>query len=135
MRGRPEAFANKTNQRPSILVVDDSVFMRKRIRQSLEQEDYTLVEAANGVSALDEIGRRKFDCILTDLLMPDMDGFELLAELRRRHLSTPVLVVTADIQKATRERCEELGAKDIIQKPVPPDRLRSVVAGMVGGPY
>ena len=122
---------NEEHQPPLILVVDDSLFMRKRVRQLLGQDGYTLVEASSGASALTELGRHQFDCILTDLLMPEMDGFELLAELRRRQVTTPVVVVTADIQKATRERCEELGAAQVIQKPVPPDVLRSVVAGIV----
>jgi CheY-like chemotaxis protein len=125
-------FVNEEDQRPSILIVDDSLFMRRRVRQSLGQDRYILVEATSGVSALGELDKRSFDCILTDLLMPEMDGFELLAELQRRHSVTPVVVVTADIQKTTRERCEVLGATDIIQKPVPPERLRSVVEGIVG---
>lgn len=125
-------FVNEEDQRPSILIVDDSLFMRRRVRQSLGQDRYILVEATSGVSALGELDKRSFDCILTDLLMPEMDGFELLAELQRRHSATPVVVVTADIQKSTRVRCEELGATDIIQKPVPPERLRSVVEGILG---
>jgi CheY-like chemotaxis protein len=107
--------------------------MRKRIRQSLDVQCYTLVEAVSGASALDELTKRSFDCILTDLVMPDMDGFQLLAELRQRQVPTPVVVVTADVQRTTRERCEQLGASVVIQKPVPSERLRAVVAGIVGG--
>ena len=107
--------------------------MRKRVRQALGQEGYTLVEADSGVTALTELDKREFSCILTDLVMPDLDGFGLLAEMQRRHVSAPVVVVTADIQKSTRERCEGLGATTFVQKPVPPEKLRAVVAQILEG--
>ena len=116
-----------------ILVVDDSSFLRKRIRQFLQAEGYELVEASSGSSALAEIEKRQFTCIITDLVMPDLDGFGLLAELQKRHLQTPVVVLTADVQKTTRERCEVLGAAAFIQKPVNPDTLRSALASILGG--
>jgi CheY-like chemotaxis protein len=124
----------QTNDEPrAILVVDDSSFMRKRVQQGLAPEGYTLVEAANGQLALNELEKRKFDCILTDLVMPELDGFELLAEIQRRKISTPVVVVSADIQKTTQERCAELGAVQFIQKPASPEILRAVVAGILNG--
>jgi CheY-like chemotaxis protein len=115
---------------PFILVVDDSSFLRKRIRQVL-QEDYTMVEATSGLTALVEIDKREFRCILTDLVMPDMDGFGLLTELQKRGLRTPVIVLTADIQKSTRERCETLGAAAFVQKPINPGVLRAALSGVL----
>jgi two-component system chemotaxis response regulator CheY len=117
----------------SILIVDDSSFLRKRVRQALQDQGYALVEADSGVSALKEIEKQEFSCILTDLVMPEMDGFGLLAEIQKRHLDAPVVVLTADIQKSTHDRCEELGASAFLQKPVNPEKLRSVVSGIVGG--
>ena len=119
------------DEQRAVLIVDDSQFMRKRVRQSLTCQGYSLVEAATGVAALAELEKRTFDCILTDLVMPDLDGFQLLAELQRRQVSTPVVVLTADIQKTTRDRCEQLGAC-VVQKPVQPGRLRQIVAGILG---
>jgi CheY-like chemotaxis protein len=125
---------NETNdRRPSILVVDDSMFLRKRIRQALQGDTYTLVEACSGLSALAEIEKQEFACILTDLVMPELDGFGLLAEIQRRRLPMPVVVLTADIQKTTRERCEQLGASEFIQKPVNPDILRSALSRVLDG--
>jgi len=117
----------------SILIVDDSTFLRKRVRQALQDQGYTLVEADSGLSALKEIENQQFSCIVTDLVMPGMDGFGLLAEIQKRHLTAPVVVLTADVQKTTHDRCAELGASAFIQKPVNPDVLRSVVSGIVGG--
>jgi CheY-like chemotaxis protein len=128
-----DAVTETNNQRYSILLVDDSSFMRKRLRQALEPAGFALVDATNGLSALDELEKREFSCILTDLLMPDMDGFGLLSELQRRRISTPVVVISADIQNTTRTRCTELGARQFVQKPIQAEELRSVVAGIVGG--
>jgi CheY-like chemotaxis protein len=89
------------------------------------------VDASNGQLALDELEKRRFDCILTDLVMPELDGFELLAEIQRRYQSTPVVVVSADIQKTTQERCADLGAVQFVQKPASPETLRGVVAGVL----
>lgn len=113
------------NDKPrSILIVDDSAFMRKRIHQILEDDGYLLVDANNGTAALEAIDKEEFTCILTDLVMPDLDGFGLLAELKGRSMSTPVIVLSADVQNSTREQCEALGAYGLLQKPVNPDSLK-----------
>ena len=117
----------------SILIVDDSAFMRKRVRQVLQNDGYALVEANSGAAALLAINQQEFACILTDLVMPELDGFGLLAELQYRRLPTPVVVLSADIQKTTRERCEALGAAAFLQKPVNGDTLRLALSGILGG--
>ena len=96
--------------------------------EALRSEGYALQEAGNGASALAALSEREFACVVTDLVMPGMDGFGLLAEMRQRGILTPVLVLTADIQKTTRNRCEELGARQILNKPVNAVELRSAVA-------
>lgn len=116
-----------------ILVVDDSAFTRKRIRQVLQPDGYALVEAESGAKALTILGKQQFSCILTDLVMPELDGFGLLAEIQRRHMTTPVVVISADIQKTTRGKCEELGATGFVQKPINPEILRSLISGILGG--
>ena len=124
----------QTNDQPqSILIVDDSAFMRKRVRQVLQNDGYALVEAINGTAALQAIDQQEFACILTDLVMPELDGFGLLAELQLRHVPVPVVVLSADIQKTTRERCEALGAVAFLQKPVNGDDLRQALSSILGG--
>lgn len=126
--------ANRRPAKPAaILVVDDSMFLRKRVRQALQPAGYTLVEAENGQGALDALDRQEFACVVTDLLMPGLDGFALLAQIQGRNLTVPVVVLSADIQKSTRERCLALGARAVVQKPVNPDELRSVLAGLLSG--
>lgn len=91
------------------------------------------MEADSGLSALKAIENQQFSCILTDLVMPGLDGFGLLAEIQKRHLAAPVVVLTADVQKSTHDRCADLGAAAFLQKPVNPEKLRSLVSEMVGG--
>jgi twitching motility two-component system response regulator PilH len=123
----------ETNERPPVLVVDDSMFQRRLIRQALQGNGYKLVEAIDGATAVKAIEQQEFACILTDLVMPGLDGFGLLAEIQRRQIRTPVVVLTADIQKSTRERCEQLGAVAFVQKPVDGNALRSALSGAMGG--
>ena len=107
--------ASPPKEKPAvILVVDDSSFLRKRLRQALQPDGYTLVEAESGQAALDALAKQEFACVLTDLVMPDVDGFALLTQVQGRRLTVPVVVLTADIQKSTQERCEALGARAIL---------------------
>jgi CheY-like chemotaxis protein len=115
-----------------ILIVDDSSFLRKRVRSILDAAGYALVEADNGVSALAALDRQPVACVLTDLVMPEMDGFGLLEEIQKRGLRRPVVVLTADIQKTTHARCEELGATAFLQKPVNAAELLSLLPRVLG---
>ncbi len=111
----------------SILVVDDSTFLRRRVREALETE-HSVQEAANGKQALSALAQGGFECVVTDLVMPELDGIGLLSALRDLGNKVPVVVMTADVQKTTRARCEELGAIAFLNKPVNAMELRSVVA-------
>lgn len=129
----PVSILTQDSHSPVVLIVDDSSFLRKRVRQMLEGEGYTIVEAGNGEDALAELARRPVDCILSDLVMPVMDGFQLLAEIEKRSVPAPVIVVTADIQRSTKLQCKQLGAVAFIQKPVDAEVLRLAIAGAVQG--
>ena len=100
-----------------ILVVDDSSFARMRISNMLQEGGHDTVEAADGRTGLAMVQQELPDCILTDLLMPEMDGISLLAALRELGSNLPVIVLTADIQESKRQQCEELGAAGFLFKP------------------
>jgi twitching motility two-component system response regulator PilH len=101
----------------TILIIDDSRFTRSNIAKALRNNNYEVLEADNGVVGLDMIINHKPDFVITDLLMPEMDGFELLENLRSRGIAVPVIVMSADIQETTRRRILELGAKTLLNKP------------------
>jgi CheY-like chemotaxis protein len=100
-----------------ILVVDDSLFARMRIADILQEGGYDTVQAADGREGLAMAQKEMPDCILSDLLMPEMDGISLLAALQTHGLKLPTIILTADIQESKRKQCEELGAAGFLFKP------------------
>jgi CheY-like chemotaxis protein len=101
-----------------VLVVDDDVAVRQLLRRMLEPEGYAVVEADNGRAALERLRDVSPCCILLDLMMPEMDGFEFVTEFRRREAwrAIPIVVITAkDLSHDDRERLNGYVQK-ILQK-------------------
>jgi CheY-like chemotaxis protein len=112
-----------------ILIIDDSRFTRVNLSNFLKQYDYEIVEAENGVSGLKAIQEHKPDCIISDLLMPEMDGYSFLEHLKKEDISIPVIIITADIQETTKKKIMQSGAVGIINKPPKyPDLLNLIEA-------
>lgn len=101
----------------SVLIVDDATFSRRMIRKYLQADGYEVLEATNGQEGLELARDRQPDCILTDLLMPEMDGFEFLATVREQGITIPFAIISADIQDTSRQRGIELGATVFLNKP------------------
>jgi two-component system, chemotaxis family, chemotaxis protein CheY len=116
-----------------ILVIDDSSFARKLIREILKQGDFDVVEAANGREGMDLYKKSAPDAIVLDLLMPDVDGVAVLKELKRMENEAPVVVVSADIQRNTRQTVEELGAFAFLNKPPDPNKLVETIKAALDG--
>ncbi len=112
----------------SILVVDDSTFIRNRVRQALVSAGYSVDEAVNGKQALEKCNVNNYDCIVTDLLMPELDGIGFLEGLSAQSQTPPLVVLTADIQNSTRERCQELGAKAFLNKPATAQEITDAIS-------
>ena len=100
-----------------ILVVDDSLFARMNICDMLKEAGYETLQAQNGREGLEKVLSEKPDCVLSDLLMPEMDGISFLTSLRAMEITTPVIVLSADIQDTKRKQCLELGTAGFISKP------------------
>jgi len=109
-----------------ILVVDDEPRMIRFIRMNLELEGYQVIEAKNGIQALEQVRQHLPDLVIMDVMMPEMDGFETLRMLRE--ISTvPVILLTVKSDEEDRIRGLELGADDYITKPFSPRELNSRV--------
>jgi len=100
-----------------ILVVEDDATIRGGLRDALRSEGYEVLEAADGAQGLEAGLREDPDLILLDLMLPRMDGYEVLERLRRDAVETPVLVLTARGLEADRVKGFALGADDYIVKP------------------
>ncbi len=116
----------------SILVVDDSLTTRAAVCKVLKAEGHEPIEAADGKVALDMAATQKLDCIVLDLIMPDLGGVEVLKALREQGSKVPVVVLTADIQDMAREECLELGASAFINKPLIQSELGGAVKTALG---
>jgi len=120
-----DEFRNRT-----ILVVDDEERMVRFIRLNLEHDGFQVVPAYRGYQALDALRQEMPDMVLLDVMMPDLDGFEVL-KLIRETSSVPVLMLTAKGEEDDRVRGLELGADDYITKPFSPRELVSRVRAVL----
>jgi two-component system, chemotaxis family, chemotaxis protein CheY len=114
----------------TILAVDDSASMRQMVRYTLEGAGYNVVQAADGVEALDFAKGSGVDLVLTDVNMPRMDGITLVRELRGlpSYKFTPMLVLTTESGQETKQRGKQAGATGWIVKPFNPDQLLATIA-------
>ena len=111
-----------------ILVIDDSKFQRSSLAKKLASLGHEVKEAGNGKEGLEIIGEDNvFDCILSDLHMPEMDGFELLRNLKEQDNKAPVIVISADIQEETQQEISELGGIGFITKPIKIEVLKEAL--------
>jgi len=113
-----------------ILVVDDEPRMVHMIRMNLEADGFQVIDAPNGLKALDSVRTQLPDLVLLDVMMPDLDGFETLRMLRE-FSSIPVIILTAKGDEDDRVRGLELGADDYVAKPFSPRELVSRVRAVL----
>lgn len=107
----------------NILVVEDDKNLRKLIVTCLKRENYNTYEATNGLEALNVLDEQYIDLIVTDIMMPQMDGYELIRELREANYSMPILLVTAKSTLSDKKEGFLLGADDYMVKPIDIEEL------------
>ena len=113
----------------SILVVDDSASMRQLVSFAIKEAGYGVIEAVNGKDALTKSAGAKMDMIITDLNMPEMDGIELIKQLRGKadYKFTPIVMLTTESQEGKKQEGKSAGASGWIVKPFKPEQLVEVV--------
>jgi DNA-binding NtrC family response regulator len=100
-----------------ILVTDDDATCRDSIQKILEREGHVVEGAADVDHALEAMERQVFDLIVCDYRMPGRSGLDFLAELKRMHSTTPVLMISAFADAETEAEARRLGAEDLLRKP------------------
>lgn len=113
-----------------ILVVDDEQRMVRFIRLNLEHDGFQVISAYNGNDALEQVRTQLPDLVLLDVMMPDLDGFEVLKRIRAQS-SVPVIMLTAKGEEDDRVRGLEAGADDYVTKPFSPRELVSRVRAVL----
>ena len=114
-----------------ILIVDDESRMRKLIRDFLEREGYHILEAADGVEAMDQFYSEKdISLIILDVMMPRMDGWQVLREVRE-HSKVPIMMLTARTEEQNELKGFELGVDEYVAKPFSPKILVARVGALL----
>ncbi len=114
---------------PKILVVDDESLLRMMLKDALEEAGYTVVLAENGEMALQRARAESPDCILLDIMMPGLDGYETCAALKADPdlRAIPVILVSATTDLRVIDRAEQVGAASVLPKPVPIEQLEQTL--------
>jgi two-component system chemotaxis response regulator CheY len=118
-----------------ILIVDDSALSRRTLRRILETAGYSVVEAEEGMAALELYFIEKPKAVLLDLVMKGMYGLEVLTKIREMDRDARVVIASADVQSSTRAMAEEAGACAVIHKPlVASEVIEALDKALSGGP-
>ena len=116
-----------------VLLVDDSGLARRSTRRVLEQAGYIVVEAEDGLSALERFALEKPDLVLLDLVMAGMYGLDVLAKLREMDPDARVVVMSADVQTSSRDMVQSAGASGFLNKPAAPAAVIDMVERVLTG--
>jgi two-component system chemotaxis response regulator CheY len=116
-----------------VLTVDDSASIRQMVSFTLTKAGYQVTEAVDGKDGLAKAGKQKVDLIITDLNMPNMDGIQMIAEIRKLpgYAFTPILMLTTESQAEKKDAGRKAGATGWIVKPFNADQLTAVVQKLV----
>jgi DNA-binding NtrC family response regulator len=118
-----------------ILVADDDITCRDSIRKVLEREGHSVQTAASVDEALEAVTVHDFDLVVCDYRMPGKTGIDLLKELKRRRSSVPVLMISAYADALAESAILQLGALELMKKPIRRQALVDRAAQVVGGQY
>ena len=116
---------------PLVLVVDDDARLREYMRVNLEIEGYTVRESETADQALDAIANEAPDLVLLDVVMPGVDGWQLLRQLEERHGSIPVIMFSGKVDEQTAAEAKERGAHGFVGKPFDPQELLNRAKALV----
>lgn len=118
----------------SILIVDDDEMVRIALCELLKPEGYEIDKAVGGKEALDKINVKKYDLLMLDIIMPEMDGFELCRRIRQSedHQDVPIVFLTAKSREEDREMGIDAGADKFLSKPISPEKLIEIISETIG---
>lgn len=111
-----------------ILLIDDSIFTLHHYSEMITKLGHKVMMASNGQEAVESFIQENPDMVLCDLMMPDMDGFEVLEKIRtQKENFDSFFLVTADVQENTRAKALKLGARDLLCKPITEEKMLEVL--------
>ena len=117
-----------------ILVVDDDELVLMAINELLKPEGYEVNPVSSGTEALEKLDQDGYDLLMLDIIMPEMDGFELCRQIREKedYRETPIVFLTAKNREEDRVRGLEVGGNLFLSKPISPDKLLKIISDTIG---
>ena len=117
-----------------ILIVDDDEMVRMALVELLRPEGYILDEAGSGKEALAKINENKYDLMMFDIIMPEIDGLELCKKVRSRdeYKEIPIVFLTAKSREQDKIKGLEAGANLFLSKPISPEKLLAIISETIG---
>jgi chemosensory pili system protein ChpA (sensor histidine kinase/response regulator) len=133
--GREAAAVEIPSRKPRVLVVDDSISIRKYVQRFLDRSGYDVETATDGMNALEVLAKAKFDAVITDLEMPVMHGYDLIAEMKRNPVfaSIPIIVLTSRAGEKHRQKAIDMGAQDYLVKPFEEQEMIEALKRLLAG--
>jgi two-component system, chemotaxis family, chemotaxis protein CheY len=131
---KSQEYTNTDGSGPFVMVVDDSRAIRKLISTTLTSADYKVIEAQTGHQALSGLKKNsQIECVLLDLIMPGMDGFEVILEMKKDPdlRNIPIMMLTTEGQEANQLKGKKLGATEFLVKPFEPQYLLDKLDNLV----
>ncbi len=118
----------------TVLVVDDEPYMIRLLQHHVERAGYQMVKAVNGREALEKVEQAKPDLVIMDVMMPELNGLEVLGQIRRKAETAdlPVIIMTANAQRFTKEEAESAGVSAFLTKPFSPTQLMIEIRKQLG---
>jgi chemosensory pili system protein ChpA (sensor histidine kinase/response regulator) len=122
-------------RKPRLLLVDDSISIRKYVQRFLDRSGYEVDTATDGMNALDILSKAKYDAVITDLEMPIMHGYDLIAEMKRSPLfgRIPIIVLTSRAGEKHRQKALDMGAQDYLVKPFEEQEMIGTLRRLLAG--
>ncbi len=117
-----------------ILIVDDDELILIALSELLRPQGYEVHTIGKPLEALERLEKESFDLLLLDVIMPQMDGFELCRRIREKEIQkdTPIIFLTAKSRDEDRQKALEVGANLFLSKPISPDRLLALISQALG---
>jgi len=117
-----------------ILVVDDDEMVLMALNELLKPEGYEVHAVSSGADALQRLDQNEYDLFMLDIIMPEMDGFQLCKRIREKESfkETPIVFLTAKSRQADKRQGIEAGANLFLSKPISPDKLLQIISDTIG---
>lgn len=117
-----------------ILIVDDDELVLIALRELLRPAGYVVETVSSGYQALEKLDKDNFDLLILDIIMPEMDGFELCRRIREKesYRDVPIVFLTAKSREEDRKKGMEAGANLFLSKPISPQKLLDLISENIG---